>query len=155
MINRIIDNTYLNGFNDIREKCQFFLLICSLVITFPLSSSLLLNKIISSGYLFLGLYLSGLILLVITIILLIFILREMEVRVPYFDDFISSINVYTPVNVMIAFMKAYSSDLNANIKQREKKRYLLKLIEKFIIAGIILVVGSIVITIIFVDSYGR
>jgi len=74
----------------------------------------------------------------------------MEVRVPYFDDFISSINDYTPVNVMIAFMKAYSSDLNANIKQREKKRYLLKLIEKFIIAGIILVVGSIVITIMFV-----
>ena len=55
-------NTYLNGFDDIREKCQFFLLICSLVITFPLSSSLLLNKVISSGNFFLGLYLSGLIL---------------------------------------------------------------------------------------------
>lgn len=142
---------YLDGFNDIKQKNQVLLLICSLIITLPLSSTVVLNKIISSSNLIIALFISGIIILVTAIILLILSMRDTQVRIPLFDDFLNSIGKYKPLNIMKSFMKAYSSDLNLNIKRREKKRYILRWAEKFIIAGVILVIGTLIIVIMFVN----
>lgn len=135
---------YLDGFNDITQKNQVLLLVCSLMITLPISSSLVLQKILSSTNWIIALFIAGIVLLIITIILLILSVREMPVRIPSFDDFLASIGKYKPHNIMKAVMRAYSNDLNLNIKSREERRYLLKLAEKFIIGGIILVVGALI-----------
>lgn len=142
---------YLDGFNDIKQKNQVLLLICSLIITLPLSSTMVFNKIISSSNFIIALFISGIILLITAIILLILSMKETQVRIPLFEDFLSSIGKYKPLNIMKSFMKAYSNDLNLNITRREKKRYLLRWAEKFIIAGVILVIGTLIIVIMFVN----
>ncbi len=132
------------GLQEVKDQNQVLILICSLMITLPISSSLVLQKILSTTNWVIGLFISGIIILIITIILLILSVREMPVRIPSFDDFLDSLGKYKPLNIMKSFMKAYSNNLNLNIKKRDERRYLLKLAEKFIIMGIILMIGTLI-----------
>lgn len=50
---------------------------------------------------------------------------------------------------MKSFMKAYTRDLNVNIKKKEEKRKLIRLSERFIMFGIILIIITFITAIIF------
>ena len=134
---------YLEGFDDIKKKNQILLLICSLIITLPLSSTYIINGIMEYR-LFLGFFISGVICLIATIVLLITSMKDTPIEIPYSEDIIKSIGKYKPINVKKAIMKTYSRDLNVIIKRIEAKRKYVRYSEKLIIVGIILVVGTII-----------
>jgi len=130
---------YLDGFDDRKKKVQIFLVVCSLIITFPLSSEFLMERIISSQELFIALFIAGIIVLVSTIITSIYSIMDIGVRIPAYDDIINSIGKYKTTEIMKNVAEAYAKDLNLNIIEVDKKRRMIKIAEKFIIIGVLLI----------------
>ncbi len=135
---------YLEGFSDIKKKNQILLLICSLIIALPLSNSLIIEKIYLSHNIIIASFLSGVISLVLAIFFLIFSMKEIPVRIPLFDDIIGSLGKYEGKILMISVAKAYSDDLYKNTIKIEARRNLVRIAEKFIIAGVILLIGALI-----------
>ena len=103
---------FLEGFDDIKKKNQILLVICSLIITLPLSNENMVNKIMLSIYSS-GIFIAGVICLIISVLLLILSMRDTPVNIPYFNDIFNSVGKYKSPNVKRAIIKTYSEDLEA------------------------------------------
>ena len=130
---------YLDGFDDRKEKVQIFLIVCSLMITIPLSSEFIMKKILSLQNWFIALFVTGIILLVITILILIRSITGIPIKIPVYDDILNSIGKYKTKAIMKGVARAYAQDLNINMARAEKKVRLIKMAENFIILGILLI----------------
>ena len=134
---------YIEGFDDIKKKAKILLLVCSLSITLPLSNSYITSKIMISD-IFLVMFLSGILCLSISIIMLLISLFDVQVEMPYMDDIVNSIGKYQATKIKMAVLKTYTSNLNTMIKAIERKRIPIRFAEKFIIAGMILIIITII-----------
>lgn len=139
---------HLEEFDDIKNKNQILLLICSLIITLPISSELVIKKILSLN-IFIEFFISGVICLVIAILLLIVSMMNTPLRIPLFEDIMEAIGKYKEVNIMKSIARTYAEDLSINIIKIEEKRKIIRIAEKFIISGIILVTGTLIIIFVF------
>lgn len=130
---------YLDGFDDRKEKVQIFLIICSLIITIPLSSEFITEKIFSLQNWIIGIFMAGIFLLVITIVILIRSIAGIQIKIPAYADILDSIGKYKTKAIMKSVAKAYAKDLNINMTKAEKKIRLIRIAENFIISGILLI----------------
>lgn len=129
----------LDGFDDRKEKVRIFLIVCSLIITIPLSSEFIMIKIFSLQNWMIGVFMSGIFLLVITIIVLIRSITGIQIKIPAYTHILESIGKYKTQTIMKSVAKAYARDLNINMIKAEKKIRLIKIAENFIISGVLLV----------------
>lgn len=139
---------YLDGFDDRKKKVQIFLVVCSLMITLPLSNNFIIERIISSMWL-IAFFVSGIITLIITILILIYSIMEIHIRIPAYTDILDSIGKYKADYILKGVARAYANDLNKNITRGERKRELIKLAEKLIIPGILLISITLLYTLLF------
>ncbi len=135
--------TYLESYDNIKKKNQILLLICSLIITLPLSETIIVKNIILAPKIIIALFISGTICLVSAIILLIVSMKEPTIKTPLFEDIIGSIGKYKASLIFKNAGTVYSKNLNKNISKRDQKRRIIQIAEKFIIFGIILTTGTI------------
>ncbi len=89
---------FLEGFDDIKKKNQLLLIVCSLIITLPLSNDSIINKFMSSTYSS-GFFIAGIICLIISILLLIISMKDTPINIPNFQDILNSIGKYKAINV--------------------------------------------------------
>ncbi len=138
---------YLEGFDDIKKKNQILLLICSLIITLPLSSDYIVSEIMKSTF-FVGIFISGVLCLIISIVLLLISMIDTQIEIPYFYDILNSIGKYRSINVKKAVVKRYAYNLDIIVKKIEDKRKPIRFAEKLILYGIILVIGALLLVMI-------
>lgn len=137
-------NLVLESFNDIRGKNQILLFICSLLLTLPLSNNFIIEKLNSSHYIFIFLFITGLFCLTIALILLIGSIIGKEVNIPEVKSIRDSIGKYKHIQIMKAVLDKYIKDLDFNQRQIENKQKYIRHAEKFILAGITLIVVTII-----------
>lgn len=140
---------YLDGFDDRKEKVQIFLIVCSLIITIPLSSQFIMEKIFSLHNWFIGLFMAGIILLVITIIILIRSITGIQIKIPVYADILDSIEKYKAKAIMKSVARVYAKNLNINMTKAEKKIALIKMAESFIILGILFITLPLIYALVF------
>lgn len=84
-------------------------------------------------------FLTGMVLLIVSIVLLIMAVHESPVRMPLFNDVITSIGKYRPATILKALTISYNVNLNRNIQTTESGRILIKYAESFIKIGLLLI----------------
>ena len=141
-------NLIMTSFDDIKNKNQILLFICSLLLTLPLSNEFIMTKLIASKCFLLILFISGIICLTFALLLLIFSMFDSKLSIPEVEHISSAIEKFDLEKTMKAVQKRYIEDLNSNQKKVESKRKLIRPAERFIIAGVILIVLPILILII-------
>lgn len=129
---------YLEAYDDIKKRVQILLIVCSLFITLPLASDYAISLVLKNVPTLI-LFVTGMILLIASIVLLIMAVHESPVRMPLFDDVISSIGKYRPVTILKALTFSYNANLYRNIRTMERRRILIKYAESFIKFGVLLV----------------
>lgn len=134
---------YLEGFNDLKQKNQILLVVCSLFITVPLSSEKLLNLILVSDSFVFALFIAGQVILVLCIISMIWSMRATPVYILNLGGLINFIGTYNERQALKAIVKNYRDNLVKNIELRIQQQNLISHTEKFIKAGILTIFISI------------
>lgn len=137
----------LGYFDDIKKKCEIFLLMCSLFITLLLSSDFIMKLILNSGDFTLASFLIGLIFLIISIVYIIVVLYSVNLKVVLIDDIIDSLNKYNSKKILKSIINKYKEDMKQNFSIINKKRNLIRYLESFITVGIVFISISLIVAI--------
>ena len=144
------NNSYLEGFGDIKRKVRILLVISSIFITAfgSISFDLLKdnhNTIITTPLMLASILLLtiGLFGILISIPLLMISMMDSKVKLPMTSEQVKKLKNYTPAAITKGIIREYNIDMDHNIEKIDNKRRFVRIAERLIISSIFILVLAI------------
>lgn len=141
---RFQNNFYLESYEDMKKRLRLLILISSLFITIPLSSEYILGRILKNGIL-LGIFISGMIILMFSILSMILIFKRDKLKLPFTGNIYKKMGSYANTSITKGIIIEYNKDIDYNLGKLDKKWGKFLLIENFIIFGLFILFVAIIV----------